>query len=472
MLRRCYLLVILMTALSAKAQLKMPAIFGDNMLLQQNTEVNLWGWADKKRDVTITPSWIKQTYKTKADEQGKWSIKIPTPKAGYETYTITVSDSKNVLKMNNILIGEVWLCSGQSNMEMPMKGFKGQPVKGGNEAILKSKNKYIRLITVKRTSSLTPLDSISGQWQEAVPETVKEFSATGYYYGRLLQEMLDVPVGLIQSAWGGSWIESWMSKDMLSDFDKVKLPLSEEDVKEKNRTPTTLYNGMIHPIAGYTLKGCIWYQGESNYDRADQYAKLFQTMVNEWRKIWKQGEFPFYYCQIAPYDNPTEKHGDFNAAFLREAQYKSASLIRNTGMAVLMDIGEEKNIHPMDKKTGGERLAMMALAKTYGMSGFGYESPVFKEMTTEENKAILSFDNAPMWLTSFGKELKEFKIAGADRVFYPAKARINRSKVEIWSDSVSTPVAVRYAFKDFVTGDLFSTEGLPVSSFRTDDWNE
>jgi Domain of unknown function (DUF303). len=259
---------------------------------------------------------------------------------------------------------------------------------------------------------------------------------------------------------------------MLSGFNEVKLPKTEEDVKEKNRTPTTLFNGMINPIAEYTIKGCIWYQGESNYDRAAQYPKLFQHMVKEWRNVWEQGEFPFYYCQIAPYDNPPEKHGDFNAAFLREAQYKSAQVIPNSGMVVLMDIGEEKCIHPKDKKTGGERLAMMALAKTYGMTGYAYESPTFKEMTIEDGKAILSFDNAPMWLTSFGKELKQFEIAGADKVFYPAKAEIRRSKVEVSSDKVSVPVAVRYAFKDFVVGDLFSTEGLPLSSFRTDNWDE
>jgi len=465
-------LILLFAVFAIHAELKLPAIFGNNMMFQQNTEVKIWGWADKGQTVTVSPSWTQQKFTAKADNTGKWNLKIQTPTAGYQTYNLTVSDKQNEINFNNILIGEVWLCSGQSNMEMPMKGFKNQPILGGNEAIFKSKNKNIRLITVKRASHLTPQDDFIGEWSEATPETVKEFSATGYYYGRLLQEMLDVPVGLILSAWGGSWIESWMNQDMLSAFSEVKLPQSEEDIKEKNRTPTTLFNGMINPIAGYTIKGCIWYQGESNYDRAAQYPKLFQKMVSEWRNLWGQGEFPFYYCQIAPYDNPPEKHGDFNAAFLREAQYKSMELIPNSGMVVLMDIGEEKCIHPKDKKTGGERLAMMALAKTYGMTGFAYESPTFKEMEIEGGKAILSFDNAPMWLTSFGKELKNFEIAGADKIFYPAKADIRRSKIEVYSNRVNNPVAVRYAFKDFVAGDLFSTEGLPLSSFRTDNWDE
>lgn len=455
----------------ANAALKMPSIFGNNMLLQQNTEVNVWGWTEKGKTVTVSSSWTKEKYSTKADNDGKWIVKIPTPSASYQTYSVAVSNGNENITFENVLIGEVWLCSGQSNMEMPMKGFKNQPVEGGNEAIFRSKNKNMRLITVKRNSSIVPQTDFIGEWQEATPESVKNFSATAYFYGKTLNEMLDVPIGLILSSWGGSWIESWMSKEMLLKFESVKIPQSEEDIKEKNRTPTTLFNAMIHPIAGYAIKGCIWYQGESNYDRPDQYSELFQTMVSAWRKLWNQGEFPFYYCQIAPYDNPPEKHGDFNAAFLREAQLKSAEAIPNSGMVVLMDIGEEKCIHPRNKKTGGERLAMMSLAKTYGMTGYAYESPTFKEMEIENNKAILSFDNAPMWLTSYGKELQHFEIAGDDKVFYAAKAEIKRSKVEVYSDKVAKPVAVRYAFKDFVVADLFSTEGLPVSSFRTDDWS-
>lgn len=470
-------LILLFIVLSVKAELKLPAIFGNNMMLQQNTEVKIWGWADKGETITVSPSWSKQKYTGKVDNTGKWSFKIPTPTASYQTYTISVSDRKSNVNLNNVLVGEVWLCSGQSNMEMPMKGFKNQPVSGGNEAILKSKNKNIRLITVKRASSLNPQDDIIGEWAEATPETVKEFSATGYYYGKLLNEMLDVPVGLILSAWGGSWIEAWMSKDMLADFKEVKIPVSDEDTKVPNRTPIMLYNSMINPIAGYTIKGCIWYQGESNYERPDQYPLLFEKMVSEWRKAWGQNEFPFYFCQIAPYNYasiaPVEKQGGkFNSAFLREAQCKSAQIIPNSGMVVLMDIGEEKCIHPQNKKTGGERLAIMALGKTYGLTGFAYESPTFEEMTIEGNKAVLSFDNAPMWLSSYGQELKLFEVAGADKVFYQAKAEIKRSKVEVSSDKVSKPVAVRYAFKDFVVGDLFGTEGLPLSSFRTDDWNE
>lgn len=468
------ILFVLLTVciLQANAVIKLPAIFSDNMMFQQNSDVKVWGWGDKNKAVTIAPSWTTQIYTTQVGEDGVWSLKIPTPVAGNQTYSMKVSGQGKDIIFNNILIGEVWLCLGQSNMEMPMKGFKGQPVKNSNADILRSTNKNIRLFTVKRTSLLNRTDNVIGTWTEASPESVSEFSATGYYFGRLLNEMLDVPVGLILSSWGGTWIESWMAKEWLTDFPEINIPKIESDITVPNRTPTTLYNGMINPIKGYTIKGSIMYQGESNYDRPKQYVLLFEKFVKELRVSWGQGDFPFYFCQIAPYDNPPESHGDFNAAYLREAQLKASYDIPNSGMVVLMDIGEEHNIHPQDKQTGGERLSLMALGKAYRKTGFAFESPSFESMEIKGSVAILSFANAPMWMTSYGKEMKNFEIAGADHKFYPAKAKFNRSKVEVSSDKVSQPVAVRYGFKDYVNADLFGTEGLPVSSFRTDNWDE
>ncbi len=470
-------LLSLFVCITIKATIKLPSLFSDNMVLQQQSEVNIWGWSEDGKIIKIVPSWDKKIYTAKSDESGRWIVKITTPAASYQPYTIRISEGDSNISFKNILIGEVWLCSGQSNMEMPMKGFKNQPVEGGNMAILQSKNENLRLITIKRNAQFTPQDTISGLWKEADPESVKEFSATAYYFGKLLNEMLDVPVGLVSAAWGGSCIEAWMSREMMKDFPFVKYAEEGDKIEAPNRTSTLLYNGMIAPVAGYAIKGCIWYQGESNYENPDNYPALFKTMVESWRKVWNQGEFPFYYCQIAPYDYasiaPKEKQGGkYNSAFLREAQLKSSQQINNSGMAVLMDIGQERCIHPQKKQTGGERLALMALGKTYGMKGFGYESPVYKEMAAENGKVVLSFDNAPMWLTGSGKELNCFEIAGADKKFYPAKAEIKRSKVEVSAPEVSNPVAVRYAFKDFVIGDLFSTEGLPLSSFRTDDWEE
>ncbi|MBB3187021.1 sialate O-acetylesterase [Microbacter margulisiae] len=468
--------ILLFSAISIclHAELRLPKIFSDNMVLQQQTNVSIWGWAKANSIVHVTPSWDKKHYEATADRTGKWKLAIATPKAGNTPYELTIKDGE-AITLKNILIGEVWLCSGQSNMEMPMKGFKNTPVLHGNIDILTSQNPEIRLITIKRNAQIKPVDDITGSWQEANPVTVSKFSATAYYFGRMLNKILGIPVGLICSSWGGSPIQSWMSSSMLNNFHDIRIPHQGDTIKVPNRTPTLLFNGMINPIIGFSIKGCIWYQGENNYLNPDEYPALFETMVSNWRKLWNEGTFPFYFCQIAPFDYASitpasEQTTKTNSAYLREAQYKAAQIIPNSGMAVLMDIGEKDCIHPEKKEVGAERLALLALAKTYGLQGFDYESPTFYSMSIVDNKATISFDHAPMWLTSFGKELKDFEIAGKDKVFYPAKAEIKRSKVVVWSPQVPEPVAVRYAFKDFIVGDLFSTGGLPVSSFRTDNW--
>jgi len=455
------------------AEIKLPAIFSDNMLLQQNTQVNLWGKADANKTVSLKASWSKVAIKTTADANGNWKAKLATPKADGKTYTLTLSDGKS-LTLNNLIVGELWLCSGQSNMEMPMKGFKNQGVEGANMDILKSTNPNLRLFTVKRNSTIQAQTDVTGQWQEASPETVKEFSATGYYFGRLLNQMINVPVGLVLSSWGGSSVEAWMTEDMLRAFPSVKIPKKETDIKEKNRTPTTLYQAMINPIAGLTIKGVIWYQGETNYDRADSYAAMFSTMVAGWRKNWAQTDtIPFYYCQIAPYDYSliTEKEKEvINSANLREAQLKAETMIPKSGMAVLMDAGYKGGIHPFKKQIPGERLALLALTKTYGLKGVASESPVYKNIEIQGDTVIVNFERAPMWISAKNFESKLFTVAGADKVFHPAKAWIVRSKMYVKSEDVKKPVAVRYAFENYVEGDLFSTEGLPVSSFRSDNW--
>ena len=466
------LLVFLTVLATATAEIKLPAIFSDGMLMQQKTNANIWGKATPKSQITLTVSWDKTKFSTRSDEQGKWKMSIKTPSAG-GPYTLTVSDGKP-FTVKDILIGELWLCSGQSNMEMPMKGFKNQPVEGSNMDILKSTNPNLRLFTVKRNSTIEAQTDVTGQWQSASPETVGEFSATGYYFGRLLQESLHVPVGLLSSSWGGSCVEAWMREDMLRAFPSVKIPKTEKDIKEKNRTPTTLYQAMIHPIIGLTIKGVIWYQGESNYDRANTYADMFSTMIKEWRKNWGQKDtIPFYYCQIAPFEYSifTEKGKEvINSAYLREAQAKVEKIVPATGMAVLLDAGLEKGIHPVKKQIAGERLALLALTKSYNMKGVSGESPYYKGMEIHGDTVQVSFERAPMWIAAKNFESKLFTIAGADKVFYPAKAWIVRSKMYVKSEAVKVPVAVRYGFENFVEGDLFSNEGLPVSSFRSDNW--
>ena len=468
------ILLNLACCIIASATVKPASIFTDHMVLQQQSNVAIWGWAKASAKVKIITSWNKKSYSVTADQDGKWKVKVATPSAG-GPYELELNDGEKLV-LTDILIGEVWFCGGQSNMEMPMKGFKSQPIIGSNEAILKSANKNIRLYTVPR-SSITERQENSkpSQWKMAAPETVSNFSATAYHFASLLSELLQVPIGVINDSYGGSSIEAWMSPEDLKAFPEVKIPVKGDTIKEVSRTPTTLYNGMLYPVIGYGIKGAIWYQGESNYERPDRYEDLFPAMVSSWRKNWDNGEFPFYYAQIAPYNYaqlpPYHIGGKFNSAFLRDAQRKSLTKIPNSGMAVLMDIGKEKSIHPANKKQGGERLAYLALSQTYGIKGFGALSPNYESLTIDKNKAVIKFQNVVNGLTAFGKELSLFEVAGADRKFYPAKAAITGSSITVSAEQVKMPVAVRYAFKDFVVGDLFGNDGLPVSSFRTDDWD-
>lgn len=453
------------------AEVKLPAFFSDGMVMQQQTNANLWGTATPKKEVRVTTGWDNKLYLATSDTQGHWKLSVKTPEAG-GPYTITFDDGVKTT-LSNILMGELWVCAGQSNMEMPMKGYKNQPITGANLDILKSRNPELRLFTVKRTSTITPQRNVIGEWHEATPVSVREFSAAAYYFGRLLQETLNVPVGLIVAAWGGSAAEAWMNEDMLKAFPEVRIPRKEEDIKSKNRTPTVLYNGMLYPLIGMTMKGVLWYQGEDNYNRAHNYTEMFKTLINGWRKEWGQGDFPFYYCQIAPYDYGliTEQGKEvINSAYLREAQARVEHLVPNTGMAVLLDAGMEGCIHPSDKRTPGERLAFLAMNNTYNIEGIESKSPYYKSMEVQNDTVIVSFERSDMWLNAENFKSELFEVADSDKVFHPAKAWLARSKVHVKSDKVSKPVAVRYGFKNYVKGDLFSGGGLPVSSFRSDDW--
>ena len=467
-----FLSAILFLPITSKAEIRLPWFFSDNMVLQQQTDAAIWGWAKKGTNVTVTTSWNKKKYNTAADTEGKWKLRVTTPVAG-GPYMITISDGTPVV-IKNILIGEVWLCSGQSNMEMAMKGFKDQPILGSNDAILNSANDNIRLYTVPRSVQRLSQDtSKNSAWKPAEPEVVSNFSATAYYFGRLLYEQLHIPIGLVNISYGGSPVEAFMDENTLKAFPEIKIPSRTDTAKLNNKVATVLYNGMLKPFLGYTIKGCIWYQGESNNDRPQQYETLFPAFVKQIREQTGQGDLPFYYCQIAPYNYNNHAAANVvnnNSAYLRDAQRKALAKTPNTGMAVLMDIGEESSIHPMDKATGSKRLAYMALSKTYGRKGFACESPLYESVSFANGIATIKFTNAPNGLTAYGKTLQYFEIAGSNKVFRPAKASISGGNIIVSSPEVKEPVAVRYAFKDFVTGDLFSTEGFPVSSFRTDDW--
>lgn len=470
-MRKLFLLTALFAAATTiSAKVVLPKIFASGMVMQQQTDANLWGEAKADATVKIATSWNKKTVSVKAGNDGKWTAKIQTPAAG-GPYSITFSDGEKTV-IDNILVGELWICSGQSNMEMPMKGFKNQPVENAVEDILHSGDSKMRLFTVKRTSLFQPATDVVGEWKEASPEAVRNFSATAYYFGRELRRMLNVPVGLIVTSWGGSSCEAWMNRDWLKAFPQIELPASQETIKSKNRTATVLYNGMLHPLVGISMRGVIWYQGEENVSRSGYYADLFSRMIKGWREEWKEGDFPFYFCQIAPYDYNIIGWGQYNSAFLREQQAKAEKMNKNVGMACLMDAGLEYGIHPRKKQLAGMRLALLALDKTYGIKGITSETARYKDVEFKGDTAVITFERAGMWV--YGKNgLKSdlFEVAGEDRVFHPAKAWIERSKLYVKCDEVKKPVAVRYAFKDWADGDLFC-DGLPVSSFRTDNWDK
>jgi sialate O-acetylesterase len=459
-------LFLLLIAYTTQASIKLPSIFGNNMVLQQQAQDKLWGWAKANGMVTITTSWNNKIYKANADAAGSWEIKVTTPVAG-GPYQISFNDG-DLLTLKNILIGEVWFCSGQSNMEMALRG-NSSPILNASEIILNADNPQLRLCTIHTQSPLYPAKDVkAAQWDESTSESARNFSAIAYQYGEILQRKLHVPVGIIVSSVGGTMIEAWMSKNSLDAFPEVKVPTNIDTVKQPWKLPTTLFNGMIAPVIGLNVKGIIWYQGESNRQEPQLYGKLFPVMVADWRKQWGLGDIPFYFVQISPFGSNDKTR---SGPLVREAQLNAMKLIPNSGMASTMDVGLEKNVHYENKTLPAQRLAYWALGKTYGIKGINYNAPLYKSMTVEGNKVIVSFSYAP-YLTSFEKPLTLFEVAGADKVFYPAKATIKTNQVILQSDKVSAPVAVRYAFKEFVVAELYNNDGIPASSFRTDDWDD
>lgn len=464
--------IFILIANFAFSEIWLPAIFSDNMVLQQNSDVKIWGKADKNSEITICTSWNNNEVKCKSDKNGNWQTTLKTTNYG-GPFSLKISDGKEVV-INNVLLGEVWLCSGQSNMEMPMKGFRAQPVENANRDIIRSKNDNIRLITVKRKTSAKPLDNIDGEWQTANPSSIADFSAVAYYFGKNINEVLDIPVGLIVSSWGGSCIQAWMSEKTSVDFEKTTIPKSDNDIKVPNRTPTTLFNGMINPIIGYSIKGVLWYQGETNYAEPDLYQTLFPTMVKEWRELWNIGEFPFLYAQIAPFDYKAfrtdkiiEKH---NSAYIRDVQRRCEDIIPNSKMVVLMDVGAKENIHPAQKLEVGERFAWSALSNYYDFKGMSDRSPKITGFTINNGVVTVTIDEENIGIYSKVKEPQLFEIAGEDKTFHKANAIVRRKSILLSSPLVPNPVAVRYAFDDYVEAEIFNNAHLPLSSFRTDDW--
>ena len=457
------LLFSILNVATLKAKVEIASIFNDNMVLQQQMDVNIWGTASPNKKVTIQPTWTSTVFSTTSDKNGKWKTKISTPEAG-GPYHIKISDGEEKV-LSNILIGEVWLCSGQSNMEMPIKGFKNQRVDGSLKAIVTSADTQIRLCQIKRIASDAPQESCESEGKTCGPESVANFSATGYFYAKMLRQVLGVPIGIIEADWGGSAIEAWMSNESLQSItQQLKTSKNIRKKPQIQHLPNKLFNGMIHLIIGYGIKGVIWWHGANNSRQYYNYELLFRTMVNDWRNRWGIGDFSFNLAQLAPYP--------FNnvMGYMREAQVNCARNTPNCDIAILLDISDSTFMHGPIKEVVGERFAYIALAQTYGMKGFEYTGPIYKSMEIKKDKIRIFFDHATEGLTSYGKKLTEFEIAGKDKVFHPATAEITKEGLYVSSPDVPQPVAVRYAFQSFVTGTLFNTAGLPASSFRTDDW--
>ncbi len=469
-------LALATTTLEAKVTL--PTLLADNAVLQRNDEVLLWGTSDTGKKITITPSWGDQTYTTKPNKMGEWQVKVATGDAGVG-YSISFDDGE-VVTIDNILLGEVWLCSGQSNMEMPMKGFKSQPVQGGIDKIMQAQpTTPINYYKVKHNPTTTVQTESKGAWNTHTPEAVSEFSATAYYFASYIQKSLGVPVGIIDCSWSGSKIEAWMSRDMLNqikEYDYSHLDKGEV-VAKPHIDLCYLYNGMMAPLANYRFKGMLWYQGEGNRKNCGEYLQLFPTFIKELRNtLFDCEQFPVYYVEIAPYI-----YTDAHCVEVREMMGKLMELVPNSGMVSVVDTGEKHIIHPCNKQVVGERLAYWALGDTYKIGSEAYYlTPQYDGMQVLEAEEyfperiavrLKNVVRGVCFLPSKNSEL--FEVAGEDKVFYPAKTRLridNEYQIEAWSDQVPHPVAVRYAFKNFVVGDLFSIYGMPIPSFRSDDW--
>ncbi|MHC4442643.1 MAG: sialate O-acetylesterase [Planctomycetota bacterium] len=506
-------LVLLSGGPSVFGEVTLPAVICDHMVLQQEMKVPVWGWSAPGEQVEVKGSWAKGVFECKANKDGRWMVRLPAGKAGgpYEM----VIKGENELLIKDILFGEVWVCSGQSNMHMSLEPFI--PWHNGclnfKQEIARADYPSIRLFYVQRRAAAEPMQDCEGKWYSCTPETIGGFSATAYFFGRELHKKLTVPVGLIHSSWGGTPAEAWMKRDAIESDPDFKYILDEYEqavkkytkamkeykqgllewvervveLREKGYEPvgppswppsgpghresaSALYNGMISPLIPYGIRGAIWHQGEANAVRAYQYRKLFPAMIRCWRAEWDQGDFPFYFVQLCNLDVSCYAQQTPEAwAELREAQFMALSL-PNTGMAVTIDIGDVNDIHPRNKQDAGNRLALWALAKTYGKE-LVCSGPLYKLMKVEGDKIVLHFDYIGGGMVSRdGKALKGFAIAGADREFVPADAKIVGGTVVVRADAVSKPVAVRYAWTDAPVCSLYNKEGLPASPFRTDDW--
>jgi sialate O-acetylesterase len=456
----CLLGIALFFSLGSFANIRLPALLASNMVLQQQSTVRLWGWAEPGERVHVTTSWNNLTDSVTGTRDAKWQLSVATPAAG-GPFTITLK-GYNTIVLENVMIGEVWICSGQSNMEMC--GNWGLPDIQAELPTCATNN--IHFFRLARTTSEFPQEDCPAQWKACDSNELKSFSAAGYFFAKRLNAGLNVPIGMIESAWGGTPAEVWTPAELVSgDTLLAKGAAAQRPSRGWPYTPGYCYNAMIAPITNYVLAGALWYQGEGNTGYPSSYGRLFGTMIGSWRQVWKK-ELPFYYVQIAPFT-----YGAGNSGALIREQQSQVLKMPNTGMVVISDlVSDTTNIHPKDKHDVGYRLAAWALSETYHKTGIAYKSPMYKDMIIKGDKVTVNIDVAPGGLVLKGAAVKELMIAGADRVFHPAQGKIDGSHLIVWSADVKQPVAVRYQFDNAGIGNIFSKEGLPLAPFRTDDW--
>jgi sialate O-acetylesterase len=491
--------LLMLSAMHLFADVRLPGLFSEHMVLQQGLRAPLWGWADPGERVTVM--FRGRTASTITNPEGRWSLRLPRQDAG-GPFSLVIQ-ANNRITFTNVLVGEVWIASGQSNMEWPMHRTWDP-----TEAINSSTHPNIRLFTVPKNKAMEPAADIPARWAECQPQSVRDFSAVAYYFGRALQQARSVPVGLIHSSWGGSPAEVWIQHEALSAHPDYRREILDPYVdrarqhqeaierwdqeaaalKPEGRKPSTprpggiwkpseLYDGMIAPLVPYGIRGAIWYQGESNAERAWQYRSLFPDLIRNWRAQWGQGDFPFLAVQLAPWDRNKNRApeliaaevGESSWAELREAQWMATRLLPKVGLAIITDAGDKDDIHPARKEPVGERLALLARSIAYG-ENIAAQGPLYRRMRIRSDRVIIHFDHAHGGLHARGGALRGFTVCGEDRNFMPARAEIDGNRVIVSSALVPKPVAVRYGWADYPIVNLFNGEGLPASPFRTDDF--
>ena len=494
------------------AEVTLPRVIGNNMVLQRDMQVPIWGWASAGEEITLTLSTENEgaeplfsTTAVVSDAEGNWRTELPAMEAG-GPYTLKITGS-NTLELTNVLFGEVWVCSGQSNMQWSVSASKDSEAE-----IAAAVYPKIQLFYVPRVPAGLLQKDVDADWYETTPETIANFSAVAYYFGRKLYKNLDVPIGLINTSWGGTRIEPWtppVGFDSVSTLESISKEIQEADANYRQQLPqkvkdleawiaetrkaletdarltqmpqnvhplthharpTGLYNGMVHPLIPYAIRGALWYQGESNLREGMLYHEKMKALINGWREVWGQDDFPFYFVQLAPFNYGGQDASPFFLPEIWEAQTATLAL-PNTGMAVTTDIGNLKDIHPRNKQEVGRRLALWALAKMYGREDVTYSGPLYKSMAVEGNTIQLSFDSIGSGLMARdGQPLTWFEIAGEDKQFVEAKATIDGDTIAVSSDTVENPVAVRFGWHQSAEPNFVNKEGLPASPFRTHPW--